>query len=1099
MFSKHKPIRRHVIIRQEAPMKHYFAFRLVLSISVLIGCATISQAQLDTALYSGMRARSIGPAGMSGRIESIDAVTTTPEIMYVGAATGGLWKSTNSGITWKPMFDDEPVNSIGAVTIYQANPAIVWVGTGEGDPRNSAGVGNGVYKSLDGGESWTHMGLERTERIPKIVVNPTDPNVAYVAALGTMWGENPDRGVFRTVDGGKTWKKVLYVDEKTGCADLVMDPSNPNKLFAAMWEYRRWPWFFKSGGPGSGLYVTYDGGDTWKKITEKDGLPKGDLGRIGLAIAKNNPSVVYALVEAKKSALCRSEDGGQTWRIANQTTNIAHRPFYFEEIRVDPENENRLYSLYTELVVSDDAGKTFTDLTPGNRVHSDHHALWIDPNDGKFLIDGDDGGVYISHDRGKTWRFVDNIPCGQFYHVSVDNAIPYNIYGGMQDNGSWRGPSDVWENNGIRNFEWNEIGFGDGFGALVDGSNPACGYSMSQGGYLMRYNLTTGQRKNIRPWAPDSVELRFNWNAGLAQDPFDAKTIYIGSQFLHKSTDRGDSWSIISPDLTTNDPEKQKQDQSGGLTPDVTEAENYTTIMTIAPSSVRQGVIWVGTDDGNVQVTQDGGKTWANVVDNVPDVPKNTWVPHIEASKFDAGAAYVVFDNHRRTDLKTYVFKTENYGKSWTSLTRKDPMAGSDRMWGYALTIVQDPVDKNLLFLGTEFGLYISFDDGREWMKFSNGFPTASTMALAIQPRESDLVIGTHGRAAYILDDIAPLRSFTRELFDETLHLFAIPSAYEHRIKQMDGYHFPGDAMFRGESKPYGALVTYIVNPPKEERMRRSSDNEENSGAEMPEFRRSTDSAKVKIEILDSVGVVVRTMEGPAKKGINRVTWNLRRDGFRRPRMAAPGAEERRFVPLGPEVLPGKYTVRIKLGKSIVTQGVEVLPDPRTNIPADARKQKYDLIMLIGQKSEIVAEAVDRIHNTTRAVDVVLGELRDRKDSTARDLRKSGEALKKVLGTLLDKFVPQFDKQGTFRGDDNVSGKLRSVLGSLSSSYDAPTDAQVRYWNQAQTFMENALKEFNQTFGQNVAEFKKQVETANLSLFPSGETLDMNWKNKKED
>lgn len=1082
-------------------MKPSLVVRSVLFIVLIVSCAQISRAQLDTVLFSGLKARSIGPAGMSGRISSIDAISASPEVMYVGAATGGIWKSTNSGITWKPIFDREPVNSIGAVSIYQANPSIIWAGTGEGNVRNTAGVGNGVYKSLDGGETWNHVGLAATERIPRIVLHPSDPNVAYVAAMGSMWQENTERGVFRTTDGGKTWKKILYVDQKTGCADLVMDPGNPNKLFAAMWEYRRWPWFFKSGGPGSGLYVTYDGGDTWKQITEKDGLPKGELGRIGLAISRNNPSVVYALVEAKKSGLCRSDDGGQSWRIVNQTTNIAHRPFYFEDIQVDPENENRLYSLYTQLVVSEDAGKTFTDLTPGNRVHSDHHALWIDPNDGKFLIDGDDGGVYISHDRGRTWRFVDNIPCGQFYHITVDNAIPYNIYGGMQDNGSWRGPSDVWENGGIRNFHWTEIGFGDGFGAMVDASNPQCGYSMSQGGYLIRYNLATGQRKNIRPWAPDSVELRFNWNAGLAQDPFDPKTIYLGSQFLHRSTDRGDSWSIISPDLTTNDKEKQKQDESGGLTRDVTAAENYTTILTIAPSSVKQGVIWVGTDDGNIQVTQDGGKTWTNVGDRVPDVPRNTWIPHIEVSKFDAGAAYVVFDNHRRADIRTYIYKTEDFGKSWTSLTKNDPMEGSDKMWGYALTIVQDPVKKDLLYLGTEFGLFFSFNDGRDWMKFSNDFPTASTMALAIQPRDNDLVIATHGRAAYILDDIAPLRSVSKQLFEEPLHIFEIPPSYIHRTKQMEGYHFPGDAMFRGQTKPYGALITYSVNPRKEGiHERRRSDQEENDDEEeMPQNRRDQDSVKVKIDILDSAGALLRTMDGPAKKGINRIAWNLRQNPFRRARIERRGGGEFRFRGMGPEVLPGKYTVRIKLGKTVVTQTADVLPDPRSNVPEEARKQKYDLILLIGHKTEIVAEAIDRIHSTTKAIDVVVGELKQKKDSTARDLTKSGEELKKTLESLLEKFTAPTDRQGIYRSDENVSAKLRSVMGSLSSSYDAPTDAQLRYWKQARAFMEAALQSYNKTFTEEVASFRKKVQASNFSLFPPEEELNMNWQKRKED
>ena len=745
-------------------MRHFFKTISILYLVVGILFAIPCFAQFDPDLFSGMKARSIGPAGMSGRIGDIEAVVSNSNIIYVGAATGGVWKSTNGGITWKPIFDNQPASSIGAVSVFQANPSIVWIGTGEGNPRNSVGVGNGIYKSLDAGETWKFLGLEKTEKIHRVVLHPTDPNIAYVAALGTTWGENPERGVFKTTDGGKKWQKLLFIDQKTGCADLVMDPTNPNKLFAAMWEHRRWPWFFKSGGPGSGLYLTYDGGENWKKITEKEGLPKGELGRIGVAIARNNPDVVYALVEAEKSALCRSDDGGRNWKIINQSRNVNPRPFYYADLRVDPQNENRIYSLHSRLTVSNDGGKSFERIR--SRVHSDHHALWIHPENGNFMIDGNDGGVAFSYDHGQTWRFVDNLPLAQFYHINIDMEIPYNIYGGMQDNGSWRGPSDAWQIGGIRNFHWEEVGFGDGFATLSDPNDSNIGYCMSQGGYLNRFNRITGERKDIRPPAPDSIELRFNWNAAIAIDPFDPKTVYYGSQFVHKSTDRGDSWTIISPDLTTNDPEKQKQAESGGLTFDVTNAENHCSILTIAPSPLKPGIIWVGTDDGNVQVTQDDGKTWKNVIQNIPRLPDNTWCPHIEASKFDAGTAYAVFEDHQRSNWTTYIYKTENFGKKWESLAKNDPTVpkekNSPEQWGFVHVIEQDPVNKNLLYLGTEFGLFISFDDGKNWLKWKHGVPTVPVRALIVHPRDHDLVIGTHGRAAYILDDVRPLRSISK-------------------------------------------------------------------------------------------------------------------------------------------------------------------------------------------------------------------------------------------------------------------------------------------------------------------------------------------------
>lgn len=1072
---------------------------------LLLVAASQANAQLDTALFAGMSARSIGPAGMSGRISGVDAVAANPDIVYVGVATGGVWKTLNGGTTWKPVFDNQPVAAIGSVAVNQSNPSVVWVGTGEGNPRNSASIGNGIYKSMDGGDTWSYLGLDRTERIHRILLHPTDPNVAYAAAMGQMWGENPERGVFKTTDGGKSWKKILYVDERTGCAELVMDPSNPNKMFAGMWDYRRWPWLFRSGGPGSGLYVTYDGGETWKRPGPDQGLPKGDLGRMGLAICRSNPDIVYALLEAKRNALYRSDDGGRSWKMVNDSRSVNSRPFYFADIRVDPQNENRIYSLQVDLMLSTDGGKSFNSITPGSRVHSDHHALWIHPQDGNVIIDGNDGGIAFSNDRGKTWRFVDNLPLGQYYHINVDMEIPYNVYGGMQDNGSWRGPSGVWENSGIRNWHWKEVCFGDGFATLVDPSDASYGYAMSQGGALVRFNSMTGERKDIRPWGPDTLELRFNWNAGIASDPFNPKTIFYGSQFVHKSTDRGDSWTIISPDLTTNDPAKQKQNESGGLTKDVTGAETHTTIMTIAPSPVQQDVVWVGTDDGNVQLTQDGGKTWTNVIDRIPDVPKNTWVPHIEASKFDAGSAYVMFDDHRRSNWKTYVYKTEDFGKNWRSLTKNDPTAGSKSLWGYALVLEQDPAKKDLLYLGTEFGLWISFDDGKNWMKWTHGFPTVSTMALMVHPRDHDLVIGTHGRSAYILDDIRPFRSVTRELLEKPIHLFSIPSAYQHQVKQMDGYHFPGDAFFRGENRPYGALITYVVNPPKEtedstaeegvgERVRRENRTEA-ADSERPE---GGDKKKIKFEVLDGSGALIRTFEGPMDKGINRAAWNLRRDGFKRPQLTLQ--QEERFGGGGPEVPPGKYTIRVKLGKQEASQTVEILPDPRLPVAMEAQQQKYDLILAVGAKLEVAAEAVNRIQKARAAVEIVLGQIKDRKDEAARNLKKQSADLKKTLTRVADQFVDDpSGAQGIVRRPNTVAAKLGNVARSLGSSWDAPSATQLTYLRQAEEVLARALKEFNKAFSEDVASYRLAVEQAKLPLVPDSEALDPAWKPKKRE
>ena len=531
---------------------------------VLISIIGYSQ-EFSIALVKNMTPRNIGPGGMSGRVTAIDVVISNPDIIYAGTASGGLWKSVSGGITWEPIFDNEVTASIGAVAIQQSNPDVIWVGTGEGNPRNSLNGGYGIYKSLDGGKTWSSMGLEQTRHIHRVIIDPTNPNTVYVGAIGSPWGTHKERGVFKTTDGGETWNKVLYANTKTGVADLVMDPKNPNKLIAALWEHKRDPWFFNSGGVGSGIYITYDGGKNWKKITSKDGLPDGDLGRIGLAIAHNKTNIVYALVEAKKNGLYKSLDGGLKWIKVNENMNeIGNRPFYYADLYVDPQNENRLYSIFTYVNVSEDGGNNFKQLMPAygvsNGVHPDHHAWWIHPKNGDFMIDGNDGGLNITKDGGTSWRFIGNLPVAQFYHISVDNEIPYNVYGGMQDNGSWRGPSYVWRDQGIRNSYWQEISFGDGFDVVPDRDNSRFGWSMSQQGYVSRYDWKTGNNYTVRPTHPNpDIALRFNWNAAINIDPKDNSTLYFGSQFVHKSTDKGETWNIISPDFTTNDPEKLKQ------------------------------------------------------------------------------------------------------------------------------------------------------------------------------------------------------------------------------------------------------------------------------------------------------------------------------------------------------------------------------------------------------------------------------------------------------------------------------------------------------------------------------------------------------------
>jgi len=1059
------------------------SFCLALTLRALPALA----AGVDPALLAGLKARSIGPAGMSGRIAAIAARPDDPDVLYAGAATGGLWRSTNAGLTWEPLFDAQPVAALGAVAIDPTNPDIVWAGTGEGNPRNSVSVGNGIYKSLDGGRTWTHLGLEKTERIHRILLHPTRSGVAWVAALGQAWGENAERGVWKTTDGGASWTKVLYVDERTGAADLVLDPKNPDKLFAAMWDYRRWPWSFRSGGPGSGLHVTYDGGATWKRFTEEDGMPKGDLGRIGVAISPSHPEIVYALVEAEESALLRSEDGGQSWRAVNTDQEVADRPFYYADIRVDPEWPQRLYSLASRFSVSDDSGKSFRDLGR-RRIHSDNHALWIDPADPTHLVLGSDGGLAVSRDRGESWQFVSTLPLGQYYHVAVDGETPYNVYGGMQDNGSWRGPSAVRQGGGfgggrgIPNHAWLRVGFGDGFDTLPDPDDPTRGYAMSQGGFLQRWDLSGGGRP-VRPPQPGEEELRFNWNAAIEIDPFDPATVYYGSQYVHKSTDRGLSWEVISPDLTTDNPEWQKQEESGGLTPDVTGAENFTTLVALAASPLERGQLWAGSDDGRLSLTRDGGATWQSLEGHVPGVPKNTWIPHIFPSRFDAAEAFVVFDNHRRSDWKPYVYRTRDFGATWQSLA-------TENLRGYALAITQDPVDRDLLFLGTEFGLWVSRDGGKSWLRWTHGVPTVSVMDLLVHPRDHDLVLGTHGRAAFILDDISPLRHLD-EAAGQPLHLFPVAPARQYLSEPIAGGNNLGDGEFFGENRPYGALITFwaegedLPHPDpevergrqEEKRQRQRQEAREGGGRPEPAGEagarrerggrggaagapgsgrpgrggpgrggfgrgRGQSGPQVKIEIANAAGTVIRIFEAPITQGLNRAAWDLRRDGFRSPPREQPSFF---FDRGGPEVGPGTYAVTLRYGKNEARGTIEVLADPdsaATEADWQAREAAFERIEAL---REALAESIERIQGTGRDLDVIAGLARaTENEGKARGEEAEGE---EAEGEEAEGEEAEGEEaEGESGEEEEAAGPHREILDGIRAVKEALGEVEKALW-----------------------------------------------------
>lgn len=1034
---------------------------------LLVGSVHLLSAQnIDLSVFEHLKPRAIGPAGMSGRVTSIDVVPYQPDIIYVGTASGGLWKSTSGGTHWEPIFDEQPVQSIGAVAIDPSNPSIIWAGTGEGNPRNSHNSGKGIYRSLDGGKHWTLMGLEATRVIHRIIVDPTNSDIVYVAAMGSAWGPNPERGVYKTTDGGQTWKKILFANDSTGCADLVMDPSNPKKLVAAMWTFGRKPWTFNSGGEGSGFFITYDGGQTWEERTHEDGLPKGLLGRIGLAISHNKPNVMYALVEAEKLGLYRSTDGGFTWSLRSDE-NVGNRPFYYADIFVDPQNENRVYSLWSLLSKSEDGGKTFETLAGWDKLHPDHHAFWVSPEDPEYLIAGNDGGLGISHDGGKNWRFVENLPLGQFYHINYDEEVPYNIYGGMQDNGSWVGPTYVWRRGGIRNSYFQEIYFGDGFDVVPVPGDSRYGYAMSQGGNVTRYDKLTGDNVFIKPVHPEGQPLRFNWNAAIAADPFNGDALYFGSQYLHYSTDRGASWAILSPDLTTNDTSKQKQAQSGGLTIDATQAENFTTITTIGPSPLDKKVIWVGTDDGNVQLTRDGGETWINLADKLKGLPAGSWIQQVNPGRYTAGEAWVVANNYRRNDWAPYVYHTDDFGKSWTRV------ATPNQVEGHTWSLVQDVVEPNLVFLGTEYGLYVSFDKAQTWHKWTHGYPSVPTRDLKIHPREHDLIIGTFGRAAYILDDIRPLRALAadRDVFEQPFKQFPIPDAYLAAMHQPRGARFNAQADWEGENRTSRARLTYYL-------AKKGQPEEQKGDTTLPEYNWE----KLAVTVYNSEGDTVRHYLTGADTGLHRITWNLSTDGTPFPTYKERKEEDN--LPDGLPVIPGTYTVELRYGAYADSAEVHVLADPR--IPYDLEGEMAKRAMM-AELEDIIATA-DQAFEQLKAAKQSLEVVKTSLEQASKGDKDTVMARTKVVADSVKNLMAIYFTPEDFSGYDHVTVRLSDYLQQamylIQSSNGAPGENAVHAMEKANTETRQAVGRINEWLKGPWADYRAFVTTIAIPLVP---------------
>jgi photosystem II stability/assembly factor-like uncharacterized protein len=1056
---------------------------------MLLASFSLFAQELSMDLVKNMKPRNIGPGGMSGRVTAIDVVHSNTDIMYVGTASGGLWKSTSGGINWTPVFEEEATASIGAVAIQQSNPSVIWVGTGEGNPRNSLNGGYGIYKSLDAGKTWTLMGLEKTRHIHRVIVDPTNPDIVYAAAIGSPWGEHPERGVYKTTNGGLTWTKILYANQKTGAADLVMDPTNPNKLIAALWEHKRDPWFFKSGGEGSGLHVTHDGGNTWKKVTEKEGFPEGDLGRIGVAIAANKPNIVYALVEAKKNALYKSEDGGFSWKKVNDKSDIGNRPFYYSEIYVDPQNENRVYSIYTYVNVSEDGGKNFTQLMPAygvsNGVHPDHHAWWIHPTNGNFMIDGNDGGMNITKDGGKNWRFIGNLPVAQFYHINVDDEIPYNVYGGMQDNGSWRGPAYVWRDQGIRNSYWQEISFGDGFDVVPDKDDSRFGWSMSQEGYVSRYDWQTGNNYTVRPTHPDpQTKLRFNWNAAINIDPFDNNTLYFGSQFVHKSTDKGETWTIISEDLTTNDPEKLKQDESGGLTMDATGAENHCTILVIEPSTVERNMFWVGTDDCRVHYTLNGGQTYTEVTKNIKDLPAGSWIPQIKASNKNKGEALLIANDYRRFNYTPYAYRTKNYGKTW------ERIVDANDVESYTLSIVEDPIEKNLMFLGTDDGLYVSIDAGNTWTKWTKGFPTVSVKDLVIHPREHDLIIGTFGRAAWVLDDIRPLRALAKhkDIVNQKLELFTPPTAYQAAYQQPTGSRFGADAMFNGENRDYGAIFSYYVKIDQVEKDDKKDGNAKANDEDDKENDEAKEEAKVKwdsltMQIYDS-DRLIRTLKrkAPDSTGIYKWSWNMDEAGVYGPSRTI---RKQTREASGVSVKPGTYKVVMHFGDQTSEEMVTVKSDPRLQISFANINEIYAASKKLENMQETTANAVKQLVESKNIASKFKEDLKKLDKNTYKDDIKASKDIIKEIDELIDVYLgKEDDRQGiTSTSVVNVNDRIATANWYVSSRQNGLTTTENTLLKQAEDAVNDALDKTNVFYNTSWKTYQSKMEALQTNPF----------------
>jgi len=988
-------------------------------------------------LFGDLRARHIGPALMSGRIIDLQTHPTDSRIIYAGAAGGGVWRSENGGATFRPIFEKH-AQSIGTIALDPNDPDnTIWVGTGEIWTRNSVSVGDGLYKSVDGGSNWEKVGFEKSERISSIQINPKNSKEMYVGVLGALWGDSEERGVYKSTDGGKNWNKILYVNATTGTSDLFMDPKNPNILYASMWEFRRTGWSFSSGGKSSALMKSIDGGKSWNKI--HNGFPEGKLGRIAVAVAPSNNQRLYAVLETEKDedkGLYRSDDAGKSWTQTNKDFGLVVRPFYFSRLVVDPRNPDVVVKAGVFGSISHDGGNTFKNL---GQMHPDIHDIAFDINNSDRMYVGTDGGVYRSWDGATTMEIVENLPLTQFYHISVDNEEPYNIYGGLQDNGSWYGPSSA--PGGVESRDWNVIGVGDGFRVLRHSTKKIIYSEMQGAANIWRYDIDLKQTKTIQP-LPEKGDpkLRFNWNAPISLSDNEPDRIYVGSQFLHVSDDMGNSWKKISGDLTTNDPAKQKQLESGGLSVDNSGAENHSTIFTIAESALDEDIIWVGTDDGNVQVTRNGGKKWHNVIANVPNLPANTWVYHIEASAHNKATAYAVFEGHTANDGATYVYKTTDYGKTWHSIV-------TDEINGFARNIQEDFVNPDLLFLGTEFGLYVTIDGGKHWNKFTKNMPATAVHYIEMQKKTNDLVMGTHGRGIIIIDDISPLRELTQEVLAQKVHFFKSSPAFTPEQGGFGGTST--ETQFVGENPNRNVKISYYLN-------------------------KRHIFGKFNLKILDNKGNFVADIPAGKSKGINTVQWNHR---IKPPRVATG----KTFAFGGftaPRVYPGKYKVVMTKGKKTYETEIKITTDPKSKLSTRSRKKLHKTTMKLYDMSQDLAYLVYGIDSHLEK----LVQVKDQFDGASNLIESLNKLKEKLVITTGDNYVGSADPQ------------LREDIGTLYSKvaggFVLPSKSEMKNLDLLQQRFDdanNSYKSFQNNDFVKLADFLKKNQISEIEMMPYDE------------